>query len=121
MGEMETPPVFAVHEDLGLAKNGVTNGISNGTNGISNGTNGIGNGTNGISNGCSKNCNHDSKVHNRRLVEHSPPPPQEQGDSPHPLATMPTRSQLFMDPANICTLLGAVLSSLAMASMWNRR
>lgn len=34
---------------------------------------------------------------------------------------IPTRIQILTDWANICTFLGAILATLAMASMWNRR
>ena len=106
--EMELPSFHAIHEDLQLTKNG----LAKNHNGI----------TNGFSNNCDHSGNH--KLHNRKTVQNDAPS-QEQNDAPNstvPLvASMPTRKEMFMDPANICTLVGAVLSTLAMASMWKRR
>ena len=102
---MEVPSVFPVLQDQELAKNGVSNGVSN---------------------GFTKECDCISnKVHNRRPRQHVAPPADQEDSSDSSesssLESMPTRGQLFMDPANICTLIGATLSSLAMAAMWRKR
>ncbi|ELU00047.1 hypothetical protein CAPTEDRAFT_222024 [Capitella teleta] len=44
-------------------------------------------------------------------------PTESTGES---LDSMPSRRELFLDPANICTLIGAMLSTLAMAMMWKK-
>ena len=41
-------------------------------------------------------------------------------DGTNPLH-IPTRTEILKDPANLCTLAGAILATLAMASMWQGR
>jgi hypothetical protein len=78
-------------------------------------------------NGKNNNSSHadHNHVQHRRPAAHNDAGPQHydaQGptDSGDSLASMPTRRELFLDPANICTLIGAMLSTLAMACMWKK-
>lgn len=61
---------------------------------------------------------HRKTAHND--ASHHQPETQGPTESGELLESLPTRQDLFLDPANICTLIGATLSTLAMAAMWKK-